>query len=121
MKRCLTLALSLLAPGCTVVYDSADVIVLHRDAGSFTAGDLSVGGAATVKIEPEGAIEYEGTESVDLRAVNPSIASLRQTILSDTWTILGHAPGEARFRVYVDDELVDDFTMTVVPFEEFGA
>jgi hypothetical protein len=115
------LVVGLLLCSCSVAYDSADVIVLHRDAGSFTAGDLSVGGAATVKIEPEGAIEYEGTESVDLRAVNPSIASLRQTILSDTWTILGHTPGEARFRVYVDDTLVDDFVMTVVPFEEFGA
>lgn len=121
MKRSFTLIVGILTPACTAAYDSADVIVLHRDAGSFTAGDLSVGGAATVKIEPEGAREYQGTESVDLRAVNPSIATLRQTILSDTWTILGHTPGEARFRVYVDGEQVDDFTMTVVPFEEFGA
>lgn len=118
MKRAALLVLATLTifAGCAD-YDTANVIVLHRDAGTTGSRQVSVGGAATVKVEPEGRSNYSGTESIGVRAEDPTIASVKQTILSDTWTILGHAPGTASFRVYVDGEPLDRFTFTVTEFD----
>ncbi len=117
MNRHTLFLIGTLAMGCdAATYDGADIFVLHQDA--LEPRQLSAGGAATVKVEPVGDADYTGLESVDVRADNSEIASVRQTILSDSWTILGHQPGQASFRVYVEGDLVERFTFTVVPFEE---
>jgi hypothetical protein len=107
MKPARTACLAtLLLTGCAD-YDSVDITLLH---GSRT---VSVGGATTIKVEPQGRTNYSGTDPVDVRADTPTIAGIKQTILSDTWTILGRAPGTATFKVYVNDELIDTFSFTV--------
>lgn len=98
---------ALLVTGCAD-YDSVDVTLLH---GSRT---VTMGGATTIKVEPQGRTNYAGTDAVDVRADTPTVASIKQTILSDTWTILGRAPGTATFKVYVNDELIDTFSFEVV-------
>lgn len=107
LARRACLAVALMA-GCAD-YDSADITVLH---GSRT---VAVGGATTIKVEPEGRTRYAGTDPVDVRADTPTIAGIKQTILSDTWTILGRAPGTATFKVYVNDTLIDTFSFEVAP------
>lgn len=107
---------ALLWSGCSS-YDAAEVDVIEPDRESFQSRTVTVGGAATVKVKPTGLSEYSGTEAVSVRSDTPALATAERTLLSDAWTVLGHAPGEARFKVYVNEELVDTFTFTVVTFE----
>ena len=102
--------------GCSE-YDAATIDVIHPDRETGQSRLVSVGGAATVKVTPQGPSEYSGTEGVSVRAGTPGLATAERTLLSDSWTILGHAPGEATFKVYVNEELVDTFRFTVVAFE----
>lgn len=113
--RTLFLLATALAFGCAD-YDSADVIVTHVDLSTSSDREVAIGGAATVKVIPKGRSEYSGTEAVDVRADSPSVATARKTILADTWTILGEAPGRATFTVFVDGLPVDTFQFTVVPY-----
>lgn len=118
MNRCTLMLCCVLIPlGCSN-YDSADVDVIRRDGTTRGNTEVSVGSAATIKVIPEGRSNYSGTESVDVRAIDPGVATIRKTILSDTWTVLGESPGTAEFRVYVDGQAVDGFTFEVVRFEE---
>ena len=121
MKRVGSLALPLfLLLACSESFDSAGITVTHRDPGVPYEADreqVSAGGAVTVEVRPEGRSEYSGTVSVRIDALDPGIATIQQTILSDRWTILGRAPGLATFRVYVDGTPVETFEFRVIEFE----
>ncbi len=107
---------AVLSLGCAE-YDAADVDVIEPDREAREARHVSVGGAATVKVKPQGRTEYSGTEAVSVRSETPGLATAERTLLSDSWTILGHAPGQATFKVYVNEELIDTFRFTVIAFE----
>lgn len=118
MRRLLGVLLVLSA--CTEPFDTATISVTHRDPGVPFEGEqaqLTTGGAVTVRVRPQGRTQYSGTESIRLEALDPGTATAQQTILSDRWTILGHAPGRARFRVYVDEAAIDTFEFLVIDFE----
>ena len=104
-----------LVAGCAD-YDSAEVVVTHSDQSTAGDREVTAGGAVTVKVIPKGRSDYSGTEAVDIRAETPTIATARKTILSDSWTILGEAPGRATFTVYVDGLPIDTFHFTVIPY-----